>query len=340
MSDLYQPLRQYKKSTIGIDELESMMREHAPTYETFAALVRNLEEEGVLSMVKSKGRNTREPSLAYRYRIDKRPLQQTFHQTLKQYRLHFHSSIQLDAYFSLDPAVWEEDLPYLKKIDMYVHQYGFPEEEVPAPERSVALVGDEKWITDQNGKALLERIGIWSAMKVMPVSDPLMFALNPRTIQHRRHYHLIVENKTTYQGLLDALPETTFTTLIYGSGKKIIKSIEQFDRQFPVEGEHIFYYFGDLDLEGLSIWYQLGKKRTVYLAKPFYQACLAKPAMKGKTNHRRNEDAIEAFLEAFSKMERTQVEDVLDNGGYYAQEVLTKRELQYIWRAVAWDLMD
>ena len=169
-------------------------------------------------------------------------------------------------------------------------------------------------------------------MKVMPVSDPLMFALNPRTVQNNYHYHLIFENKTTYQGLLNVLPETQFTTLIYGCGKKIIKSIEQFDRQFPVEGEHIFYYFGDLDLEGLLIWYHLCKKRTVHLAKPFYLSCLEKPVMRGKTNHRRNHEAVEAFLAPFDTLERKRIEDVLDHGGYYAQEVLTKQESQYIWR--------
>ncbi|MFB1081565.1 Wadjet anti-phage system protein JetD domain-containing protein [Jeotgalibacillus sp. JSM ZJ347] len=336
MNNLTQPLRQYKNSTITLDELERLIRTDVPTYEAFAALVLELEEQGVLSIVKSQGRNTRRPSLAYRYRIDKRPLQQQFHQTLKQHRLLLHSSIQLDAYFSLDSVDWEEDVPYIEKIDVYLKQYGFPKEEVPAPERSVSLVGDEKWITERNGKALLERIGLWEAMKVMPVSDPLMFALNPRTIQQHRHYHLVVENKTTYQGLLDALPETLFTTLIYGCGKKIIKSIEQFDRQFPVEGEHIFYYFGDLDLEGLFIWYQLSKKQTVHLAKPFYLACLEKPVMKGKTNHRRNHEAVEVFLAHFTPSERKQMNDVLDHGGYYAQEVLMKHELQHIWRDAAW----
>ncbi|MEW4328850.1 DUF2220 family protein [Rossellomorea marisflavi] len=340
MSDLTQPLREYKNSTISLDELEVLISANAPTYEAFATRVLELENQGVLSMVKSKGRNTRRPSLAYRYRIDKRPLQQQFHQTLKQHRLLYHSSIQLDAYFSLDSTSWEEDAPYIEKIDAYLKQYGFPEEEVPAPERSVSLVGDEKWITERNGKALLERIDLWEAMKVMPVSDPLMFALNPRTIQQHHHYHLIVENKTTYQGLLDALPDTTFSTLIYGCGKKIIKSIEQFDRQFPVDGEHIFYYFGDLDLEGLLIWYQLSKKQTVHIAKPFYLACLEKPVMRGKTNHRRNDEAIKAFLSHFTVTECKQIDDVFNHGGYYAQEVLMKQELQYIWRDASWDWTD
>ncbi len=335
---LTQHLRQFKKSTITLDELEDLWIDHFTTYQDFAEWVLHFEEVGVLSMVKSKGRNTRVPSLAYRYRLDKKPLQQAFHQELKQYRLYFHPSIQLDSYFSLDPSVWEEDLPYLEHLHQYITQYGFPSEEVPAPERSVEIVGDEKWIEEKQGKSLLERLGVWDKLLIIPVSDPIMFAINPHQVQEERQYHLIVENKTTYQGLLDALKDTPFSTLIYGAGKKIIKSIEQFSRQYPVSGAtHTFYYFGDLDHEGLSIWHQLYQKEPVLPALPFYRACLEKADMKGKTNHRKSVEAVDAFLSYFSIEEQKRIKDLLEQGGYLAQEVLTTKELQEIWRNSSWD---
>ncbi len=336
--ELTKRLSQHKKSTLSIDELEHLWIDQLSSYQNFAEWVLHFEEIGVLSMVKSKGRNTRVPSLAYRYRLDKKPLQLVFHQELKQYRLYFHSSIQLDAYFSLDPSVWEEDLPYLERLHQYIIQYGFPSEEVPAPERSVELVGDEKWIEEKKGKSLLERVGVWDKLLIMPVSDPLMFAMNPKQVYKEKQYHLIVENKTTYQGLLDSLTNTSFSTLIYGSGKKIIKSLEQFYRQYPVlEANHTFYYFGDLDHEGISIWYQLHQKVPVIPAFPFYRACLEKADMKGKTNHRKSVEALDTFLSYFSDEEQSRIKGLLDHGGYLAQEVLSTKELQEIWRNSSWD---
>lgn len=331
-------LLKHKKKTIAIEELEKMFPSHTTSYEQFAKLVLSFEEEGVLVMVKSKGRNSRTPSIAYTYRLQKQRLKKELHEEIKHYRLHLHPSIKLDSYFGLDPSQWKKDFSYLQSIHHYIEAFGFPHYEVPAPERSVELVGDEKWITEGQGKELLDRVGIWEAMKVIPVSDPLMFAVNPTVLVTQQPFkHLIVENKTTYQALVDALSETEFCTLIYGSGNKIIKSIEQFQRQLPIsDAYHMFYYFGDIDRSGMFIWERLNEKQPVKPAIPFYQACLNKPSLEGKTNQRMDETAVEAFLSFFSKEERTRLRSVLERGHYYPQEVLKTRELQDIWRQAQW----
>ncbi len=333
-----QELLKYTKKSITIEELERMNPSNTLTYEQFAKLVLSFEEEGVLEMVKSKGRNTRTPSVAYTYRIQKQQLKKELHEEIKQYRLQLHPSIKLDSYFGLDPSQWKKDLSYLQSIHDYIEAFGFPDYEVPAPERSVELVGDEKWITEGQGKELLERIGLWEAMMVIPVSDPLMFAVNPKSLTNQTLKHLIVENKTTYQALVDALPETNFCTLIYGSGNKIIKSIEQFERQLPIpNATNGFYYFGDIDRSGIFIWERLNEKQPVKLAMPFYQACLTRQSLEGKTNQRMDEAAVEAFLAYFTEEERTRLEAVLEQGHYYPQEVLKTRELQDIWRQAQWN---
>jgi hypothetical protein len=332
-------LLKYMKKTITIEELETSFSGHTMSYEEFAELVLSFEEEGVLEMVKSKGRNSRKPSVAYTYRIQKQRLKQELHEEIKHHRLHLHPSIKLDSYFGLDPSQWKKDLSYLQSIHKYIETYGFPKNEVPAPERSVELVGDEKWITEGQGKELLERVALWEAMKVIPVSDPLMFAVNPTVLATQQLYkHLIVENKTTYQALVDALSETQFCTLIYGSGNKIIRSIEQFERQLPIPNAiHMFYYFGDIDRSGMFIWERLNEKQHVKPALPFYHACLNKPSLVGKTNQRMDETAVEAFLSFFSKEERTRIQSVIERGHYYPQEVLKTRELQDIWRKAEWN---
>jgi hypothetical protein len=321
----------YKKKTIELAELEVMLS--GLLYEQFAHLVLSLEGEGVIEMVKSKGRNTRSPSLAYTYRIYAHRIKQDLHEELIKYRLLLHHSIQLDSYFSKEPSVWHNDLPYILLIQKYIEEKGFPDYEVPAPERSVELVGDEKWITDKHGEELLKRVGLWVQLKIIPVAEPLMFAVNPGVFSGKSHHHLIVENKTTFQALVDALPKTVFTTLIYGSGTTIIKSIEQFERQLPItEARHSFYYFGDIDRSGIFIWHSLNKKVPVQLYLPFYRECLRREPLAGKTNQRYDQEAVKEFLIFFSKDETIQLQTMLESGRYFPQEVLKTSELQDIWR--------
>lgn len=338
MKRLKEKLAQFNRKTISYDELQRLASTHQ-TYEQFATEILTLEKEKVLEMVKAQGRNHRTPSLAYRYRIRKQALRASYYEELQKYRMIFHNAINLDNYFKLDQAVWEEDLPYLKRINDYIKRHGFPSKRVPAPERSFELVGDEKWI-EQSGEALLQRINLWKKLKMMPVADPLMFALNPSAINETINYHLIVENKTTYQALLPVFPSSQLTTLIYGAGKRIEKGIENFSNQLPLKGEHKLFYFGDIDREGINIWYRLNEKRTIHIAPSFYQACLKKQAVFGKTNQRKNNEALESFFSQFDASEATILKETLAKGAYFPQEVLKTEELQKILLATNWRLFN
>jgi hypothetical protein len=94
-----------KNKTISINGLEQITAPLVQTYEEFAKIVLQLENEGILVMVKSKGRTSRNPSLAFQYRINKSLLAEEFHRELQQYRLLLHPYIHIDTYFSQDPSV-------------------------------------------------------------------------------------------------------------------------------------------------------------------------------------------------------------------------------------------
>src|SRR5690625_1136111 len=331
---LREHLLEFPRRTITLDELERISP-NRQTYEQFSADIVALERADILQMIQVKGRNQRSPSLAYHYRIRKGTLREAYYNQLQKYRLQLHNAINLDAYYKLNSKIWREDLPYIKKIDAHINEHGFPDEYVSAPERSFALVGDEKWI-EQSGEALLHRIKLWDALKIMPVADPLMFALNPNQMKAKKSYHLIVENKTTYQALLPVLTDSAFATLIYGAGNKIVKSIVNFANQYPVKGEHKLFYFGDIDRSGITIWHRLNAKRIVKPALPFYQACLQKERAYGKTNQRKNKQALRAFIEHFPWADGDKIEHLLADGAYYPQEVLKTAELQRILLSADW----
>ncbi|ANB57525.1 hypothetical protein GFC29_1336 [Anoxybacillus sp. B7M1] len=336
MEQIERLLAAFPKRTISLGELEQLIQPFARTYDEFCEIVLRLEAERVLEMVKAKGRTTRTPSLAFQYRIHKSRFMEDYHRELQRYQNRLHPAIQLDAYYGKDPSVWEQDKPFILKIDDYLKTHSLPNEAVAAPERSVELVGDEKWITERGGKELLERIVLFDRLRIIPVSEPLMLAVNPAKIAEAVQHHLIVENKTTYQALLPALPDTAFSTLIYGEGKAVISSIEQFSLQYPVKAHHRFYYFGDIDREGISIWHSLAKKQPVSPSLPFYRACLRKDPVSGKGYQMERADVLDAFLAYFSADEKKQLQELLASGQYYPQEMLKTRELQQIWREWQW----
>lgn len=336
MEELRERLRAFPRKTIKIEELEQFVQSAVHSYEEFARIVLELEKEQVLTMVKAKGRTSRVPSLAFQYRIDKVPLIGGYHKELLTFRQTLHPSLSIDAYYRLEPSVWSRDLPMIEKVSEYLYTHGFPEDVVPAPERSYELVGDEKWIVEKGGKQLLERVKLFHKLNIIPVSEPLMFAINPFQIHTHQQFHLIVENKTTYQGLLPSLKETIFSTLIYGSGMTIVSSIEQFENQYPVQAKHHFFYFGDIDRSGISIWHSLNKRVEVSLALSFYRACLTKVSAVGKDYQTSRKDAEDHFLSCFKEDEQTLIKEVLTSGRYFPQETLKTKELQQIWRNSDW----
>lgn len=335
-------LDRIKKATIELEELESLFVGVEVDSRKFAEAVLDLERIGVLEAVKSAGRTMKPPTLAYRYRVNKQYLTEKHTIRLQQYRLELHPAIQLDSYFALPEQQFVQDRPWIDQIDHYLKMKGIPSSTVPAPERSFQLTGNEKWITDLGGYALLRRLGLWELLRIHPVSDPLMLAVNPFSLMeqsqsHSQCIHLIVENKTTFQALLPVLPFSSFSTLIYGCGNKITGNLDMFPLQYPVaDREHYFLYFGDLDYEGIRIWYEGNKLWPLIPALPFYAACLAEPYVLGKTNQRRHDDAVEAFIQYFAPEQQEQIESCLRSGGYYPQETLTTQQLQQIWRNEEW----
>lgn len=325
-----------KNSYITLDMLEKLAAS-GQTYEQFGHEILDLETEELLVAIKKAGRNNKIPSIAYKYRINKALLKKDVHQDIETKRFRLHAILELDEYFHLPPEEWEHDYPFIEKINTYIENCGLPNSEVPAPERSLALVGDEKWIQEKGGRKVLERLKVWDALKIIPVSDPLAFIIDPNKINNSHHFHLIVENKTAFDGLSLAVKNTQFTTLIYGQGYKITKGIDYFHKQLPLEHvTHTFYYFGDIDWEGIKIWYQLTNNFEAKLAIPFYLACIDKTPTTLKTNQKPSEEATQSFLSFFGRVHQEKMIAALENQQYWPQEVISSDELKKVWSEANW----
>ena len=329
-------LKSYKRGTIPLSQLEGLLSGDE-SYEEFAYIIRDLVDYGILKSIKSHGTNGKSIPLHNTYRIMKANLRQAIHDEIQYYGIKLNSNINLDIYFSLDEHEWEKDLPYIIRIDSYLNRKGLPSSHSTASERSLHLMGDEKWIEEKGGKELLERIELWDKLKIITNPDPLMLSVNPSRFNQSSHIHLVVENKATFYALIGSIDETLFTSLVYGSGWKVAANVHMLARQIGLERDlHGIYYFGDIDAEGISIWNSIHDRYNIELAVPFYKALLKKDYAKGKETQRRNMEAIQRFKEHFSEEEISIIDKLIKEDGYIPQEGLKRVELVRIWRDNPW----
>lgn len=328
-------LSQYKLSKISVLQLA----EQCPTlqYEQFAKIILGLEQQQILVPIKSSSMNGKRPALANSYKINKAVARLDVREQIKQLKKTFHPAIWIEYYLTKTSQQLGQDLPALLLLNDYLQKNSLPKTKVLAQERSFEIFQDEKFITEQGGKKLLERVKIWDLLEIWPIADPVSFAINPSTLQNERHKLLIVENKATFYSLLPALKDSGFTALLYGQGNAINGTIQVLQEQLPLDYKQVrFYYFGDVDAEGISIWFLLQQKIHVVPASPFYQACFRQVAVKGKGYQRQNPAAIEKFLAYFDPQEQQHIEQILEDDCYYPQEALKAQELQHIWRHSLW----
>lgn len=320
-------LQKYKKKTVDLVDLQQLMPGNI-TYQQFAETILLLEADGVLIRIKSSKNNNKMISLANKYSITHQALNQQYIKRLHQIQLELDPQISLEYYFHQnDPQLFERDSQSIKSIDTVLKSKGLPQEGLTLPKLSYDLVQDEKWLQEKGGIALLKRIKLWTSLQTKLRFEPIVFSIDPDKLNKQVQCHLILENKTTFMDLMEGLHGSVFTSLIYGAGWQIISSIQQFKHQIGTTCEDHFYYFGDLDHEGLHIWYSLNELIQVSLATPFYQALLMKEPSIGKGNQKRHELSVETFLTQFEDASKKRMEKIFSTQGYYPQESLNKDEL-------------
>ena len=324
-----------KKSTVTLSQLENIFSGNT-SYDILATNIKELIDEGVLEEISPKVNNGKSVLLAYKFRINRHKLKKELFEEIQNMRLKLQPEIDLEDYFILSEDIWRKDLPYILKVNEYLKK-NKTFEEITHQEHSYNITGDEKWIDEKGGRKLLERIKLWDNLEILSAGEPLMLAVNPTQFLKGEHLHLIVENKATFYALLDTLKKTNFTSLIFGSGWKVVSNISMLSRQLGLKGENKLYYFGDLDYEGISIWNSLNEKIACKLAVKFYSELLKKDYSFGKENQQKNKVALNQFLKVFTDEEQGYIKGLLDNGGYYPQEGLNKHELGNIWRNNIWE---
>lgn len=347
---LEQYWQQLKRKRFKTAELERFVRESMGQaygkqggYASFAQAVEQAVKEGRLKPVRSSRHNGMNPPLYNAYHVVQAEKTVQAHLLVR-----YHPKLRMSAYARC-PDEYARDEPYLQQLDRFFREGGARAPVVSANERSFALFGDEKWLTSDEGQRVLRRVGLTLADLRCEVTYEPFFYYQRQLAEGDPHNVLIVENKDTFFSFKTLFQEgvyrwadVPFALLIYGEGRKIERSFSfVWELGLPVSQTQ-FYYFGDLDPEGVAIWYRLSRKgqqgaypeRVVIRPFSFFYEQLvnqwADRAPRQRHAQRGDREAVDAFLRHLSPAAAARIRVLFSEGRYLPQEGLNRHILRLL----------
>lgn len=315
------------------------------TYDEKYQAIITLINQGKIRPVLASGTNGKKPALYREYWVvEEKKDYSAFEEELK-YQMTPQISVD---YYLRHPDVYEKDRQWVLFLNDYLknqkERLSYAES---VNERSFEIWKREKFLSKEQGKKILKRCGLSEKdLNVYGTTEPLAYYSHTRDVPQKL---LILENKDTFYSMRRHLLEgnnklfgVPVGTLIYGAGKGILRSFQDFDLcvepYMKAPGNQICY-FGDLDYEGIGIYETLAeifaKRWEIVPFLPAYEAMLKKAAsqnpgeMEGlpDTKEGQNRRECEHFFSYFALSEVEQMQKILSGGKYIPQEILNISDL-------------
>ncbi len=320
---------------------EFMKKNNGLDYGQQCAYMISLIESGKIRPVKASGKNGKKPALYREYWILEEP-DPDRESLLEELAFGIVPEISIDYYRAhLDHYKKERD--WVQMLNTYLknskEKLEYPES---MNERSFEIWNREKFLSKENGKKIISHCGLdLEFFNMYETAEPLAYYSHTRKTPQNI---LILENKDTFfsmrRHLLEGKREifgVLMGTLIYGGGKRIIRSFQDLDRcmePYMKEKENQIYYFGDLDYEGIGIYESLAAAfETRWEICPFlpaYQAMLMKACQVKelpKTKEQQNHKAGRCFFNWFDEETTARMHKILESECYVPQEILNITDL-------------
>ena len=255
-------------------------------------------------------------------------------------------SIELPAmvdYYIKHPQDFLHDKSVIETISSFLKRQGT--DIVTVNERAYELFGDEKFFkgderSRSRGEVVLKRLGLdYSHLGCIDTVEPFFSFYKKDFFTRNTRNICIIENKDTFwsfkRNVLDSASSLNVDMLIYGEGKKINSSF-RFVQEYHVDPERdTFFYFGDLDAEGINIYCELKEQYPKFNIIPFFEAYQAtfeivrkRGFAKTPKQQRMNGDNIGKFMRAFNEPWVSEIKRLLDKGFYIPQEALSAMEIK------------
>lgn len=249
-------------------------------YNSLVKVIKDLKQEGKIDEIVSSNYLKRNPKIKEKW---KKVIKSE--DSWSKFVFFKYSDILDLSFYKLNKKYQNEnELEKIKIIYDFIKSRG-KRRFVNYEERCLELFNDEKLYKRSNNIFMkikinkeLEYYDLYEALKMKKDIDDLVFYKNSHLVKNI----LIVENKATFNSYKRYLKENDFifekkiNCIIYGQGKSIINKGSKIKKIIKAE-ETIIYYLGDIDPEGLGIYYLLSQKNKdlkIKLLKEIYKKML------------------------------------------------------------------
>lgn len=328
-------LAAYARIYITETELQHIMKE--ADYQLFHHAVEKLIEAGFLTPVKSAGTNGRIPSLSNKFKIIKP--REDFSKNIDVIR-RLHPSLSIAGYL-VKPELYQKHQEIVEGISKYLW---YRQEMLASPmsrkERAFSIWGREKLLDEQFNlvREVLAFNGVdEDFLKFYDTPEPFFEYVHSRAEEMTV---LVLENKDTWFTLRKLMQETgkniidgtRIDVLIYGEGNKISKNKALEAYGFGMlqgkRDQGRYLYFGDLDPEGIRLFFRAQKANPGLSIKPFTQFYrLMLKLSEGRElpeskDNRGKDTPLEEFVALLDLKEANILASIFAQGQYIPQEII------------------
>ena len=314
------------------------------SYQEEAEYINALILKGKVSPVKNSGTNGRKPAMYRRYWVNTED--KDYSELTDEINYRLSPAIRID-YYRGHPDVYERERDLVKKLDSYLRSSRDKlAVAVSENERSFEIWGMEKFLSGSpvirgehkiSAADILKHCGVSPAdLNFYKTNEPFAYySVSKETPQNI----LILENLDPFYGMRRHLMEGNslilglpVNTLIYGGGKRVMSYFENFTlfaEEHIKSQDNRFYYFGDLDYEGIGIYERLAERmKEIIEIRPFREAYLEliKDIRKDElpvSKERQNRNIGSGFFSQFDAGQADIMKELLRSGRYIPQEKLT-----------------
>lgn len=328
-----------KKKTFDVDLFMDtyLVYEHKKV----VSLLKELEDKGLITPVKSSSLTVKYPQISTKYRICEMK-KEINEDVINQINFKLNNQIKID-YIRNNVELYLKIRDKVLLLSSFLDNENNLAEKISVNERSFEIFGDEKFLNSKEGREFLRILGLSIYdLNVYLTPEPFFYSSSKK---ESGQTILISENKDTYITLLKILNEKgslilgeKIDTVIYGEGKKIISSFnsiyEDSNLDYLNSDNNKILYWGDIDKEGFYIYGLLKKQFSVANIELFdkaYSKMLEKYNLKSTIKRKCPKEQAKGYsigLNCLSGDLKDNISNILKDGYYIPQEILSIKDLK------------